>query len=89
MLSARPARSSDHRRDVVAEIVVAVDQDRPVRSADDLGERFVAELGQRQVDRARDMAGGELPLRPRVEDQDVGLGGAATKACQSISRVWR
>jgi hypothetical protein len=63
------------RRAVVAEIVVAVDEDRTVRPADHLGQALVAELGQRHVDGAFYMAGGELLGGARVEDQNARLGG--------------
>jgi hypothetical protein len=67
-------RLAHHRRPVVDEIVVAVDQDRPVRPADDLGQALGAELGQRHVDGAGEVPFRELALGARVEDQHVGIG---------------
>ena len=75
-LSARRPVLQRDGRPVLAEIVVAVDQDRPVTiRADHLGEQLHAELGERDVHRALDMAGGELALRAGVEDQHVALAG--------------
>src|SRR5215212_3377663 len=64
-----------HRRLVVVEIVVAVDQDRPVRLADGGGEAVRGEVGEGQVDRALDVALGVSGGGAGVEDQRAGFGG--------------
>ena len=69
-------RFERHGAAVVREIIVAIDKDgAALIGADDRREALGGEIGERQVDRALDMAAREGVLRARVEEEGAGLGG--------------